>query len=162
VSTLTASLNNQCHMTSRLGHQLVAFLRPPPGGKCQDNSSIKPRPFLSKHFSVHYLSVIFRLYVVWDKISERKPAYAWGEWKTVSGHRWETRDTSTQLKPMNMQTESYSEMSVELYRTVCSYFPKDLKLIRPRGSVVGWGNMLQAVRSRVRVPMRSLNFFQLT
>jgi hypothetical protein len=29
-------------------------------------------------------------------------------------------------------------------------------------SVVGWGIMLQAGRSRVRVPMRSLNFFQLT
>jgi hypothetical protein len=30
-----------------------------------------------------------------------------------------------------------------------------------RGSVVGWGIMLQAGRSRVRDPMRSLNFFNL-
>jgi hypothetical protein len=28
-----------------------------------------------------------------------------------------------------------------------------------RGSVVGWGAMLQAGRSRVQVPMRSLDFF---
>jgi hypothetical protein len=28
-----------------------------------------------------------------------------------------------------------------------------------RGSVVGWGAMLQAERSRVQVPMRSLDFF---
>jgi hypothetical protein len=28
-----------------------------------------------------------------------------------------------------------------------------------RGSIVGWGTMLRAGRSRVRVPMRSLNFF---
>jgi hypothetical protein len=27
-----------------------------------------------------------------------------------------------------------------------------------RGSAVDWGTMLQPVRSRVRVPMRSLNF----
>jgi hypothetical protein len=30
---------------------------------------------------------------------------------------------------------------------------------RARGSVVGWGTMLQAGRSRVRVPMRTLNFW---
>jgi hypothetical protein len=30
-----------------------------------------------------------------------------------------------------------------------------------RGSVVGWGTTLQAGRSRGRVPMRSLNFFNL-
>jgi hypothetical protein len=29
------------------------------------------------------------------------------------------------------------------------------------GNVVGWGTMLQAGRSRVRVPMRSLDFFDL-
>jgi hypothetical protein len=28
-----------------------------------------------------------------------------------------------------------------------------------RGSVVGWGTVLQAVRSRIQVPMRSLDFF---
>jgi hypothetical protein len=31
-----------------------------------------------------------------------------------------------------------------------------------RGSVVGCGAMLQSGRSRVQVPMRSLDFFQLT
>jgi hypothetical protein len=31
-----------------------------------------------------------------------------------------------------------------------------------RGSVVGWGATLQAGRSRVQVPMRSLDFFQVT
>jgi hypothetical protein len=31
-------------------------------------------------------------------------------------------------------------------------------LLWVRGSVVGWGNMLQAVRSRVLFPMRSLDF----
>jgi hypothetical protein len=31
-----------------------------------------------------------------------------------------------------------------------------------RGSVVGYGIMLQAGRSRFRFPMRSLDFFQLT
>jgi hypothetical protein len=31
-----------------------------------------------------------------------------------------------------------------------------------RGSVLGWRTMLQAGRSRVRVPMRSLDFFQFT
>jgi hypothetical protein len=30
-----------------------------------------------------------------------------------------------------------------------------------RGSAVGWGTMLEAGRSRVRVPMRSLDFFNL-
>jgi hypothetical protein len=30
------------------------------------------------------------------------------------------------------------------------------------GSVVGWGTMLQAGRSRVQVPMRSLDFLHLT
>jgi hypothetical protein len=34
--------------------------------------------------------------------------------------------------------------------------------LEAHGSVVGWGTMLQAGRSRVRVPMRSLDFFQLT
>jgi hypothetical protein len=29
----------------------------------------------------------------------------------------------------------------------------------PRGSIVGWGTMLQAGKSRVRFPMRSLDFF---
>jgi hypothetical protein len=29
-------------------------------------------------------------------------------------------------------------------------------------SVVGWGTMLQAGRSQVQIPMRSLDFFQLT
>jgi hypothetical protein len=28
-----------------------------------------------------------------------------------------------------------------------------------RSSIVGWGTMLQAVRSRVRVPMKLLDFF---
>jgi hypothetical protein len=31
-----------------------------------------------------------------------------------------------------------------------------------RGSIVGWGAMLQARRLRVQVPVRSLDFFQLT
>jgi hypothetical protein len=31
-------------------------------------------------------------------------------------------------------------------------------LMWARGSVVGWGTMLQAGRSRVRIPMRSLGF----
>jgi hypothetical protein len=31
-------------------------------------------------------------------------------------------------------------------------------IIRARGSVVGWGTMLKAGRSRVRIPMRSLDF----
>jgi hypothetical protein len=34
--------------------------------------------------------------------------------------------------------------------------------LEARGSVVGWGAMLQAGRSRVQVPLRSLDFFQLT
>jgi hypothetical protein len=33
------------------------------------------------------------------------------------------------------------------------------KFVGARGSVVGWGTMLQAGRSRVRFPMRSLDFF---
>jgi hypothetical protein len=32
-------------------------------------------------------------------------------------------------------------------------------ILRARGSVVGWGTMLDAERSRVQVPMRSLDFF---
>jgi hypothetical protein len=35
----------------------------------------------------------------------------------------------------------------------------DLHKIWARGSVVGWGTMLQAGRSRDRIPIRSLNFF---
>jgi hypothetical protein len=31
-----------------------------------------------------------------------------------------------------------------------------------RSGVVGWGTMLQAGRLRVRIPMRSLDFFQFT
>jgi hypothetical protein len=34
------------------------------------------------------------------------------------------------------------------------------KIRGARGNIVGWGTMLQAGRSRVRFPMRSLNFFQ--
>jgi hypothetical protein len=35
-------------------------------------------------------------------------------------------------------------------------------LFGPRGSVDGWGSILKAGKSRVRVPMRSLNYFQFT
>jgi hypothetical protein len=34
-------------------------------------------------------------------------------------------------------------------------------IMGPRGSVIGWGTMLQAGRSRVPFPMRSLDFFNL-
>jgi hypothetical protein len=37
-----------------------------------------------------------------------------------------------------------------------------LKLFGARRSVVGWGSMLQAGKSRVRFPMRLFHFFQLT
>jgi hypothetical protein len=37
-----------------------------------------------------------------------------------------------------------------------------LPLVEARGSVVGWGTMLQGERSRVRFPTRSLNYFQFT
>jgi hypothetical protein len=37
-------------------------------------------------------------------------------------------------------------------------FSKDIFYIGARGSVVGWGTTLQAGRSRVRIPMRSLDF----
>jgi hypothetical protein len=40
--------------------------------------------------------------------------------------------------------------------TFCTFY-----YMRPRGSVVGWSTMLQAGRSRVRFPMRSLVFFNL-
>jgi hypothetical protein len=35
------------------------------------------------------------------------------------------------------------------------------KAIGARGSVVGWGTMIQVARTRVRFPMRSLHFFNL-
>jgi hypothetical protein len=47
---------------------------------------------------------------------------------------------------------------------ICHYKRNNIFLlygnyIGARGSVVGWGTMLQAGRSRVRFPMRSLGFF---
>jgi hypothetical protein len=42
-----------------------------------------------------------------------------------------------------------------------SQFSVEAQTDGTRGSVVGWGTMLQAGRSRVRVPMRSLDFFNL-
>jgi hypothetical protein len=40
-----------------------------------------------------------------------------------------------------------------------AYFNVVLHQLGTRGRVVGWGSMLQAGRSRVRFPMRSLDFF---
>jgi hypothetical protein len=45
---------------------------------------------------------------------------------------------------------------------VIHYLPPLSNSRGARGSVVGWGVMLQAGRLRVQVPMRSLDFFQLT
>jgi hypothetical protein len=42
--------------------------------------------------------------------------------------------------------------------TIPAWFPYTTHWILARDSVVGWGTMLQAGRSRVRFPMRSLDF----
>jgi hypothetical protein len=49
---------------------------------------------------------------------------------------------------------------------ICPYYTyiqhRGTNCFSTRGSVVGWGTMPQAGRSRDRIPMRSLDFFQLT
>jgi hypothetical protein len=44
-------------------------------------------------------------------------------------------------------------------RKIELFIKSNRKLRGARGSVVSWGTMLQARRSRVQVPMRSLDFF---
>jgi hypothetical protein len=53
---------------------------------------------------------------------------------------------------------NFPQSSLNIITFICALFTK----CGARGSVVGWGAMLQAGRSRVQVPMGSLDFFQLT
>jgi hypothetical protein len=52
---------------------------------------------------------------------------------------------------LKTEAGSSSETQKNFLRTIRCH-------VRARSSVVGWGTMLQAGRSRVRFPMRSLNF----
>jgi hypothetical protein len=67
------------------------------------------------------------------------------------------------LLTVRIETVNSSETSVNYWATPC-HVPEDSNFIfasvrtGARGSVVGWGTILQARRSRVRFPMRSLDF----
>jgi hypothetical protein len=73
------------------------------------------------------------------------------------------------LRPWRSRRYIPPYTSVDIHRTTRPYIPEHINhhshrhensksnitlLMKPRGSVVGWGTMLQAGRSRVRVPMR--------
>jgi hypothetical protein len=59
------------------------------------------------------------------------------------------------------------EISPDFQWTTWSYIPEDkiiytnITLLGARCSVIGWGIILQAGRSQIQFPMRSLNFFNL-
>jgi hypothetical protein len=57
---------------------------------------------------------------------------------------------------LTSQDGKFSRRSTTAYQNICPNTPET------HGNVVGWGTMLQAGRSRVRVPIKPLNFFSLT
>jgi hypothetical protein len=58
---------------------------------------------------------------------------------------------------MFVDSRQKSRMSL-LFASCCALLYSIIILQGARGSVVGWGTMLQAGRSQVRIPMRSLNY----
>jgi hypothetical protein len=69
-------------------------------------------------------------------------------------HKWRML-CNRKLNDLGYQTEDRTWRSSTEYS---SFFPVVHYFTGARGSAVGWGNMLQAGRSRVRVLMRSFHF----
>jgi hypothetical protein len=61
----------------------------------------------------------------------------------------------------NMREKLCSKVSYDFLIYSMQIPRKYLKVIGARSRTVGWGTMLQTRRSQVRVPMRSLDFFNL-